>query len=198
MLRTNLSTRPFYNERVVQIVLAAAAVLVVAVALYNAAQFRSLSARYEQLLGRVGDEERRAAGLRTDAERARRSVDRAQLETVAAAAREANGLIDQRTFSWTELLNRLESTLPGDVRVQTIRPSTDREGRLSISMIVLGHRAEDIQQFVEQLQAKGGFEHVYTTSETTNPQGLLEVVLQGRYRATPPQAPAPVAKGRED
>ena len=34
-------------------------------------------------------------------------------------------LIDKRTFSWTGLLNRLEATLPDNVRLQSIRPGTD-------------------------------------------------------------------------
>jgi Tfp pilus assembly protein PilN len=181
MLRTNLATRPFYNERVVQLVLWAAAAVIIGLTVFNAVQLRVLSARHGQLLGRVVDDEKRATSLRTDAERARRSVDRAQLETVATAAREANRLIDQRTFSWTELLNRLEATIPPDVRIQAIRPTADREGRLSVSMIVFGHRAEEIEQFVEQLEATGAFHHVYTSAETTNQQGLLEVVLEGRY-----------------
>ena len=36
MLRTNLSTRPFYNERAVQMALVAAAVLILAVTAFNA------------------------------------------------------------------------------------------------------------------------------------------------------------------
>jgi hypothetical protein len=193
MLRTNLSTRPFYNERLVQLVLWAAALIIVGLSVFNAVELRLLSRRHGQLLGRVVEDEKRATTLRANADQARRSVDRAQLETVASAAREANQLIDQRTFSWTELLNRLETTLPPDVRIQTIRPSADKEGNLSVTMIVFGHRAEDIEQFVEQLEATGAFQHVYSRSETTTQQGLLEVALEGRYvpSAAAKAAPAP-------
>ena len=193
MLRTNLSTRPFYNERAVQLVLWAAAAVIVALTVYNIVEVRLLSSRHGQLLQSVVDDEKRARTLRADAERARRSVDRAQLETVAAAAREANRLIDERIFSWTELLNRLESTLPDEVRIQAIRPSTDREGRLSVSLIVFGRRAEDIEEFVERLEAAGGFNHVYSRTETTNEQGLLEVVIEGRYVPSATAAAAPTA-----
>ena len=41
---------------------------------------------------------------------------------MASAAREANLLIDRRTFSWTELFNQFEATLPADVRISTITP----------------------------------------------------------------------------
>jgi hypothetical protein len=197
MLRTNLSTRPFYNERVVQISLAAAALLILALTAFNVVQFRSLSGRHAKLLARVGDAERQATTLRSDADRARRSVDRSQLERVAASAREANSLIDARTFSWTELLNRLETTLPADVRIQSVRPVVDKDGNLTVAMIVLGRRAEDIEQFVERLEGTKAFRHVYTRSESTNPQGLLEVSIEGWYLpGTPISAAAPRPAGR--
>ena len=198
MLRMNLSTRPFYNERAAQFVLGAVALLIAALTVFNAVQYRSLSVRHTQLLGQVEDAERRATTLRGDAERARQNVDRAQLLTVAAAAREANGLIDQRAFSWTELLNRLEATLPADVRIQSIRPSTDRDGNMTVTMLVLGRRAEDIEQFVEQLETTGAFRHLYSRTETTNPEGLLEATLEGWYlveTAVPAPKPRPA---RED
>lgn len=181
MLRTNLSTRPFYNERITYLLLGLAGILVLAFTVFNIVELRSLTVRHRQLLGRVVDEERRAATLRADAERARASVDRAQLETVAEAAREANGLIDQRTFSWTELLNRLEATLPPDVRIQSIRPSVDRDGVLTVALLALAHRVEDVEQFVEQMEKTGTFHHLISRSETTNAQGLLEVALEGQY-----------------
>jgi len=181
MLRTNLSTRPFYNERIVQLALGAAALLILGLTAFNVVELRSLRERHSGLLGHVGDAERRAATLRLDADRARRDVNRAELDRVAAAAREANALIDQRTFSWTELLNQLEATLPDTVRVQSIRPSTDKQGNLTIAMVVFGRRAEDIEQFIEQLEGIGAFRHVVSLSETTNAQGLLEVSLESWY-----------------
>ena len=61
MLRTNLSTRPFYNERIVQIVLGAAALLILGLTAFNVVELRSLRGRHAELLGRVGDAERQAA-----------------------------------------------------------------------------------------------------------------------------------------
>ena len=181
MLRTNLATRPFYNERLVHLVLVAAAVLIAALTVFNVYELRVLSGRYSQLVRRVGQAEDRAVRLRSDADRARRSIDRKQLEVVAEAAREANGLIDQRTFSWTELLNRLETTLPPEVKIQSIKPSTDREGNLTVTMVVVSRRAEDVEAFVERLEGTGTFHRLFSKTETTNQQGLLEVLLEGQY-----------------
>jgi hypothetical protein len=203
MLHTNLSTRPFYNERGTQTALGAAALLLVAFTVFNVVEWRSLSGRHAALLGRVGGDERAAAAMRADAERERRSLNRAELDRVAAASREANELIDRRVFSWTGLLDRLEATVPPNVRVVSLRPSTDRDGHMVVTIVAVGHQAEDIQEFVDQLQAAGSFRQLVSRSETTDPQGLLEVALEGRYMpGGPPEAagtakpagtPAPVA-----
>lgn len=202
MLRTNLSTRPFYNVRVVHLALAAAALAIGALTAFNVVEYRHLSVRQAALAGRVERADRRAADLRADAEHARRSIDRRQLEAVAAAAREANVLIDERMFSWTELLNHLETALPPDVRIQSIRPSIDKDGNLSVYLLVIGHREEDIESFVEHLEGTGSFLGLFSRTQTTNQQGLLEVGLEGRFVPTLASAqPAATAQGgaaRED
>ncbi len=205
MLRTNLSTRPFYNERAVQAALGALVVLAAAFTIFNAVEWRLLSGRQGELLSRVRQDERTAGALRSQAELARRSIDRAELDRVTEQVREANRLIDQRVFSWTGLLGVLERTLPPEVRVQSIRPAADREGGLTVTMLVVGRRPEDIAQLVERLEASKTFNHLYSRSETTNQQGLLEVALEGRYApavaaAGPAPAPAPraVKAGRKD
>ena len=194
MLHTNLSTRPFYNERAAQIALGAAVLLVVAFTVFNIVEWRSLSVRHAELLGRVGGDERAAATMRASAERERRNLDRAELDRVAAAAREANGLIDRRVFSWSGLLDGLESTVPPYVRVVSIRPASSQEGHLMVAMVAVGRRAEDIQQFVDRLEAAGLFRDLVSRTETTNPEGLLEVVLEGRYLSGAAAKPTAAAK----
>lgn len=181
MLRTNLSTRPFYNERIVHLALAAAALVVVAFTVVNAVQLVTLTRQDRALAGRTERSEQKVAQLRQQAARARSGIDRAQLEAVVAAAREANTLIDQRTFSWTELLNRLENTLPADVRVESIKPVPQKDGQVEVRIVVAARRAEDIDAFIGGLEKLGGFARVMSEAETTTPEGLLQVALQGAY-----------------
>jgi Tfp pilus assembly protein PilN len=183
MLRTNLSTRPFYNERLVHLLLVAAAAVVVALTVFNALRLQALTSERASLVGRIREAESKTATLRSDTAKARVTVDRDQLAKVVAAAREANDLIDQRTFSWTELLNRLETTLPDTVRVQAIKPGVDRDGHLVVQLGIVAHEVEDVEAFIEQLEGQGGFDRVVSRSEAPDPAGLLEVVLEGRYRS---------------
>jgi Tfp pilus assembly protein PilN len=184
MLRTNLSTKPFYNERLVVAALAAAAILVAALTVFNVVRFTTLSAQDRRLAGTTRETEQAVVRLKQEAARARSGIDRRQLDAVIKAAREANSLIDARTFSWTELLNRLETTLPPDVRIQAITPLDRQDGPLLLRVVVLARRAEDVDAFVDHLEKSGGFSNVVSQSETATPEGLLEVALEGLYSPT--------------
>ena len=183
MLRTNLSTRPFYNERLVTAALALAALLIVLVTAFNVVQLTTLSRRNATLGATVNGAETEAERLRRQAAQARGQVDRKRLEAVLQASEEANRLIDRRVFSWTGLLNQLEATLPPDVRIQAIRPNDD-EGVLKLSMNVFARRIEDVETFITRLEDTGAFRDVVPLSDSTTPEGLLEVELEGRYVAS--------------
>ena len=81
-----------------------------------------------------------------------RRINRDQLAAVQAAAREANQLIDRRAFSWTDLFNRFEETLPGDVRIAAVPPQVDPQGRMLVAVTVISRRVEDLDGFIEALE----------------------------------------------
>ena len=143
MLRTNLSTRPFYNERAVHLAIGAFAVLVLAITTWNVIRVLSLSRQNTELSSRVNRDHDEAAELTRMAADIRGRINQAELQRVVNAAREANSLIDQRTFSWTAFFNRIESTMPPDVMLASVRPTVE-EGVTRVTMQLLGRRVEDI------------------------------------------------------
>jgi len=181
MLRTNLSTRPFYNERLVLVALLASAVVIAAFTLFNVTELVSLSGRYATLTAEVEQAQHRAAELRQQAGRVRASIDPVRLEAVSQAASEANLLIDRRTFSWTGLFNQFEATLPAGVRIAGVKPLIDPDGRFIVSMTVVARRVDDVNEFIEALEKTAAFSAVLSREERTNEDGLLEATLQGTY-----------------
>jgi hypothetical protein len=181
MLRTNLSTRPFYNERAVTMLLVIAAVIIAAATVWTVMRLASLTSRHSMLRAEVAQAERRSAELHQQAARIRASIDPKRLEAVSNAALEANRLIDRRTFSWTELFNHFEATLPPDVRVTAVVPSERLHGEFVVTMTVLARRVPDIDAFIEALERTGAFRNVLSTDEKTGEGDLLEATLQGTY-----------------
>jgi Tfp pilus assembly protein PilN len=194
MLRSNLATRPFYNERLVHWLLALAAFMVVAFTAFNIGSYLRLSGRQGGLEADAARDEQLARSLSARAAEARRRLDAKSLEQIGALAAEANRIIDARTFSWTALFDDIEATLPPTVMLTSITPSVGADGA-SVRFTVIGRTVEAIDTFIERLEATKRFANVQPSSEVVNEEGLFETQITGRYLAAarpgPPAAPAP-------
>lgn len=181
MLRHNLSTRPFYNERVLRVSLAVVALVAIGASAFNVWQFTQLSGRHAQLQARLQTDQRRADDLRSRASALRASISPAQLALTIAAADEANVAIDRRVFSWTELFNQFETTLPESVRIASVRPRIDRDAGMTVSVVVVARNAEGIDSFIERLEKTGAFTGLLSREEYVREDGALQATLEGAY-----------------
>ena len=192
MIRTNFSTRPFYNERLVHRWLVAIALAVLAATAFNATRVLRYSRSDTQLATQASHDEARAADLRQEAARLRASVDPRQVDFAAADARQANDLIDRRTFSWTELFNRFETTLPDDVRITAVRPFVDRDRGIVLTINISAKTVDDVKTFIGRLEATGAFANVRPAEEHTDDTGMLLSTLEAVYL---PAAGKPAVRG---
>jgi Tfp pilus assembly protein PilN len=208
VIRSNLSTRPFYNERAVHAWLLVLAAIVAAATLFNISRVLHYSGSNTELATQASRDEARAREFRATAAQLRGGVDAKQIESASADARQANELIDRRTFSWTELFNQFETTLPADVRITSVRPRIDTHRNIVLTISVLARSVDDVNQFMEHLDATGAFAMLRPSQERMNEAGQIESVLEAEYlphRATSPQptrtsgnvpAPAAAQEGR--
>jgi Tfp pilus assembly protein PilN len=193
VIRTNFSTRPFYNERAVHAWFAAIALAVAAATVFNISRIIRYSRSDTELAMQASRDESRAADLRQQAARLRATVDPRQIDYASSEARLANDLIDRRTFSWTELFNRFETTLPDDVRITAVRPKVDRKNGNILTINVVGRTIDDVSKFMENLEATGAFGHTESKEERINEDGLLAATIETTY--VPAAASANAAGG---
>jgi hypothetical protein len=178
VIRTNLSTRPFYNVSAMRAAIGALTLIVALITAFNAIQIVRLTASQRTLGGKAQAAEQEAVRLRTEAQQIRTRIDPKELDVVAEAAREANAIIDQRTFSWTGLFSHLEATLPADVRITQITP------RPADMLVVIGVEArsvEDLDEFIVGLEKTGAFHDVLATNEMTMDNDIIAAVIEARY-----------------
>ena len=180
MLRTNLATRPFYNERAIYLILGVVAVAGVVALLASVLQLMDLTRRNRELAARADETARSMDELTARTSAVQRKVSDDELTVVADATREANTLIDQRVFSWTGFFNRIETTLPADVMMTEVRPDI-APGSVEVTMGVLGRRLDDIRDFVMALEESGAFEQVLNRQVELTEDGMYQAVLRGRY-----------------
>jgi Tfp pilus assembly protein PilN len=185
MLRTNLSTRPFYNERALHGVLGVTALIVVVLTIFNLTQIVLLTRRQSSLSSQASASETRATELRARAARTRQAVNAKQIDTISGAAQEANAIIGQRLFSWTDLLNRLGEALPDNVRITALRPDVGRDGSVTIEMTVFSESVEEIDRFMANLEQSTAFSEVYPISDEPVEGGGVRASLEGKYAPAP-------------
>jgi hypothetical protein len=193
MLHGNLSTRPFYNERLVHLALAVLALAAVLWTAINVRQILVFSASRAALSAQADEDERRAAELDGSSAAIQRGINAQELELVVEGAREANTLIDQRTFSWTELFNHIETTLPPDVMIASVRPDV-KEGIVGVSIVVVSRSVEQIDAFIERLEATGAFHALLSRQEEATDDGMYRAMLGGEYRSSRGDAAVQAAK----
>jgi Tfp pilus assembly protein PilN len=193
VINTNLSTRPFYNQRAVAFWLSFLLLVVVAATVFNAWRILHYSQSDSALATQAAADSARANATHQAALKLRASVDARQVALVSVEARKANDLIDRRTFSWTELLNQFEHTLPADVRITAIRPHVKEDRSVLIGVTAVGRTVDDINQFMENLEETQSFAHLLVREERRNDEGQLEVTLEANYEPKPVPAVAPAA-----
>ena len=181
MLKLNLATRPFYNERVIDSVLLLLGIVALVLMVAGGRTVFQLSNTYTDVVRMAELSETQVGTVTQEMVALNQSVSEDELEALRLSAAEANRLIDQRVFSWTELFNIIEQTLPNRVMLTGLRPIRN-SGSMTLTIGVIGERITDIEQFIEDLEATGSVGNVLTRQEQRTEDGMYSAQLIGEFR----------------
>jgi hypothetical protein len=190
MLKGNLSTRPFYSERLASLAIGAVALAAFLLTAYNGLELVARSSERHELRSRIDQDLAEAASVRTATAQLLQTVDRATLTRLAASTSEANDIIGQRTFSWTGFFSLIERTLPIDVRLVTVSPRVER-GVFKVSMTVVARDLVDVSEFVDALLETGRFYDAATVDMQRRDDGSLNAQIDAAYLSSPAAKPTP-------
>jgi Tfp pilus assembly protein PilN len=185
----NLASRPFRNERLPNLLAAAALIAVLAVSAWHLFVVRDvLPDRTSSLVQTLGEREAESARLRAEEASLR------ALRPEGAALAEwklVKSLVDQRMFSWSTLFSVLEETLPDGVRLQSLQPAVDEKG-ISLRLNATARTHEEAMQLMTRMEDRPEFDGAQPTSRITNEDGTIALQCEvSRY--LPPAAKAPPA-----
>jgi hypothetical protein len=197
MLRTNLSTRPFYNDRAVRTGLVVLAVIALGLTIFNAVEILRLERSGREARQTVSQNAAQAREMTEKARAIRQSINQSALQAVQVSARDANALIDRRAFSWTALLNHFQATLPADVRIGSVTPQVDDDGRMLVAIQVFARRPEDLSEFIDALETTGAFTDVLPRQSSVEEDGTWRSAIQGYYALPPAGQAVPATSASE-
>lgn len=84
-----------------------------------------------------------------------------------------NGLIEARTFPWTKMFADLEQILPAGVRVISISPQMDKDGKVKVQLSVGAANDEQKIKFLNSIDSSPVFSDVHVMQESY-PQKVLD------------------------
>jgi hypothetical protein len=180
VIRTNLATQPDDARRPGGRLRLAVAAAIVATALNGLAAVHYIRSDTE-LAAQAARDESRAAELRRAAAGVRNAMTADDTGRLSADAAQASALVARRVFSWTDLFNRFEETLPAGVRLTAVRPGVGGSGGVLLEVSVIARSVDDLDAFLRSLEGTGVFQRVMSRDERRNDQGQIEALIEAAY-----------------
>jgi hypothetical protein len=156
------------------------AVIALILTIFNLSRLVSLSGERRRLVEQVAADRAESARVAGATATLQRTVNRGTLAALAGSTREANELIEQRTFSWTAFFELIERTLPYDVRLVAVAPRVER-GVFKVFMTVVARSLADINTFVDALLGTGAFYDVAPTDQQADDRGTYSATIEASY-----------------
>ncbi len=127
------------------------------------------------------------------------SINGPVLSRLADSTREANEIIDRRTFSWTVFFDQIEGVMPFDVRLEAVTPRVEK-GIFKVAMIIVARRASEVDDFIDALLSTGAFKNAVPKDQNLREDGSFTALIDADYLAVKPAAAvepsaAPAAPG---
>jgi len=183
--RLDFAQRPFRDERPVFLVaglaFAAAGLLFAA----NVRLYRDFHREIEGTGLQIEFLEKRRNKATREAEAARTALNNFKVSALAMESRGLIRIVQERRFSWTGLLARLERVLPSEVRVTRLTPHFEESGDTTLSIAMLGKDAESVVRTIAAFSRDPAFDSMVLHSESSPEKGVPEgrsFLMTVRYR----------------
>ena len=180
----NLSARPYRNYRTFLIIRAVLYGLTLGISWVNFGNIARKLTLTEATKTRIHKLEGEINALRTENQRISESLGEMNFKQIGGTAGVINGLLAQRAFSWSRILETLEKTLPDNVRLTFLGTSADQNGTLVLHLACISSSREGMIRTVESLQGDPALADVvplyYQDQETGTPLGV-KFDVEARY-----------------
>ena len=184
MDRPNLARSPFQDSRPVWLVgsvLAATAVVLTAVSL---AELVSVRSEEHALAGRLVELRERGRTLRTQVEAANRRLSTVSWKALSTETASLGGVVTRRQLSWTRLLRDLERVVPWDVRLVSVDPVVEQDGRINVRLQGMAVDRAAWLRLIARLFTDGSFsDPIPSSEESSTSSGMpgYRFQIQARY-----------------
>ncbi len=160
-MQVNLATRPFTNRKLFWIVVWAFFFVSLSIGLWAYSEKTTANAQSKRLAATVTERERNVRQLNEEAEKRKQQTVKVQLtEREAYELASARRLVARKAFPWTKMINDLETHVPKQVRILSIKidESVDEAGEVVglVEIKAIGKSADQMTEMMASVDNSGG------------------------------------------
>ncbi len=145
LIALNLASRPFIDQRPILKGMRSAMVVLTVVAIVLGLVLRVISRNAHETNAHLRSVDREIANVVSEQQGYVVMMSRPENMRIQLDTRNLNELFNQKAFSWTLVMEDLETALPAGVKVTEIEPILTKDGHITLHMRVLGPRDRGIE-----------------------------------------------------
>jgi hypothetical protein len=171
-IHLNLAARPFRDYRPVYAVVVVTSLAIAFLMLNNIDTYYRYVRETRTTRDEIASLENQTRQERSRAQTATRVIGTIDLVSLSKESKFVNAQLAERAFSWSELLDRLESVLPANVRIISVAPSFSDTGVVHLSLQCEGRAADSMLSTLTRFQRDVHFDDPWATGQEDTGHGL--------------------------
>lgn len=187
-IHLNLAARPYRDYRPVYAVVVVLSLLTAFLMLNNIDTYYRYIHETKATRAKIAQVEEQASIEKQKEETARQRVNGLDLAKLDQQTRFINAKLAERAFSWSRLLDELESILADDVRLVSVSPTFgENDGPIKLSMEFEAKSGDGMITTINRMNADPQFQDAFPSDETARDDGTYHFMLTAQYLAEAPQ-----------
>ena len=191
-IHLNLAARPYRDYRPVYAVVVVMSLLTAFLMLNNIETYYRYKHDTRSTTNRIGQIEAQTRQEKQLEEISQRKLKGIDLATLDAQTRFVNAKLAERAFSWSTLLDELESVLAQDVRLVSVAPQFNGDGSINLALDFEAKGPNGMIVTINRMNADPQFANPFPKTEEITPSGGYKFNLVVKYH--PPETILRAAK----
>ena len=181
-IHLNLAARPYRDYRPVYAVVVVLSLLTAFLMLNNIETYYRYIHETKATRAKIAEVEEQARIEKQKEDAARERVNGLDLAKLDQQTRFINAKLAERAFSWSRLLDELESILADDVRLLSVTPTFDEQagGVVRLALSFQAKSADGMTTTINRMNLDPQFSDAFPSSETQDENGY-QFVLSAEY-----------------
>jgi type IV pilus assembly protein PilN len=179
-LHLNLAARPYRDYRPVYAAVVVMSLLAAFMMLNNIDTYYQYIYETRNTRAKIADIEHQTDAERQRADMVERRLRSLDLKLLEDQTRFVNTKLRERAFSWSVLLDQLETILPPDVRILTISPTVAPTGAVNLAIGFESKSPQGLIKILNNMQGDPRFWNPFPASETNN-AGIFTFDVSAQY-----------------